>query len=160
MARPRILLADDHPDLLKALRGVMGELGEVVGAVTDGEALVRDAQRLKPDIIFTDISMPRMNGLDATRALQAQMPESRVIVLTSHQNPAYATLAFAAGARGYILKKTALYAELSQALLHVLAGDRYIGLGVRGEWESGGSASTSGLVGSGRPSMRIRGLAG
>ncbi len=153
MARPRILLADDHPDLLKALRGLLGELGEVVGTVRDGEALVQAGQRLKPDIIFTDISMPKMNGLDATRALQAQVPESRVIILTSHQEPAYVTLAFEAGARGYILKKTALYAELSQALLHVLAGDRYIGLEVRGEWGCEGSAFTSGLGRSERSSM-------
>jgi DNA-binding NarL/FixJ family response regulator len=154
MARPRILLADDHPDLLKALRDVMGELGEVVGTVGDGEALVQAGQQLKPDIIFTDISMPKMNGLEATRALQAQVPESRVIILTSHQEPAYVTLAFAAGARGYVLKKTALYAELSQALLHVLAGDRYIGLEVRGEWELGDGAFASGLIRSERPSMR------
>ena len=140
MARPRILLADDHPDLLKALRGLVSELGDVVGTVTDGQSLVQAAQRLKPDIIFTDISMPRMNGLEATRALQACLPQSQVIILTSHQEPAFVTVAFAAGARGYILKKTALYAELSQALLHVLAGDRYVGLGVRGEGELGGGA--------------------
>lgn len=155
MAGPRIVLAEDHPDLLKALRNVIGELGEVVGAVTDGQALVHAAQRLKPDIVFTDIAMPGMNGLDATRILQALAPESRVIIVTSYQEPAYVTLAFEAGARGYILKKTALHAELSQALLHVLAGDCYVGLGVRGEWEAGGRASTSGLAGSGRPSMRM-----
>ena len=138
MARPRILLADDHPDLLESLRDLVGKLGEVVGTVTDGQSLVQAAQRLKPDIIFTDISMPRMNGLDATRALQAHVPQSRVIILTSHQEPAYVAMAFAAGARGYVLKKSALHAELSQALLHVLAGDRYVGRGVRGEWELGG----------------------
>ncbi|MDP3089618.1 MAG: response regulator transcription factor [Nitrospira sp.] len=146
MARPRILLADDHPDLLMALRDLVGELGEVVGAVTDGQSLVQAAQRLKPDIIFTDISMPRMNGLEATRALQACLPQSRVIILTSHQEPAFVTVAFAAGARGYVLKKTALHAELAQALLHVLAGDRYVGLGVGGEQELGGGALTSGSV--------------
>jgi DNA-binding NarL/FixJ family response regulator len=144
MARPRILLADDHPDLLESLRDLVGKLGEVVGTVTDGESLVQAAQRLKPDIIFTDISMPKMNGLDATRALQAHVPQSRVIILTSHQEPAYVAMAFDAGARGYVLKKSALYAELSQALLHVLAGDRYVGPGVRGEWELGDSALTSG----------------
>ena len=144
MAGPRILLADDHPDMLEALCDLFGELGEVVGTATDGQSLVQAAQRLKPDIIFTDISMPRMNGLEATRALRACLPQSQVIILTSHQEPAFVTVAFAAGARGYILKKTALYAELSQALQHVLAGDRYVGLGVRGEWELGDGALTSG----------------
>jgi DNA-binding NarL/FixJ family response regulator len=144
MTRPRILLADDHLDLLKALRDLVGELGEVVGAVTDGQSLVEAAHRLKPDIIFTDISMPKMNGLDATRALQACLPQSRVIIITGHQEPVFVTMAFAVGARGYVLKQRALYEELSQALLHVLAGDRYVGLGVRGEWERGDGALTSG----------------
>ena len=99
--------------------------------VTDGQALVEAAQRLKPDIIISDISMPKLNGLDATRALQTSVPQSKVIILTVHQEPVYVSLAFEAGARGYLLKRTNLRTELSQALLHVLAGDRYIGLGVK-----------------------------
>ena len=144
MVRPRILLADDHPGLQAVLREVLSEMGEVVGTVADGQLLVETAQRLKPDIIVTDISMPRMNGLEATRALQVCLPQSRVIILTSHQEPAFVTAAFTAGARGYVLKQTAFYAELSQALLHVLAGDRYVGMGVREEQELGDSAVTAG----------------
>jgi DNA-binding NarL/FixJ family response regulator len=135
MTKPRILLADDHPEMLNALYGLLEDgLGEVVGMVADGEALVEAAQRLEPDIIIADISMPRLNGLDATRALQGCVPQSKVIILTVHREPVYVTLAFHAGARGYLLKRAALHAELSQALLHVLAGNRYIGLGVREEW--------------------------
>lgn len=135
MAKPRILLADNHPAILNALSGLLANgLGEVVAAVTDGEALVGAAQRLKPDIIFSDISMPGLNGLDATRTLQTCAPQSKVIILTSHQEPAYVTMAFNAGACGYLLKRTAIYEELSQALTQVLAGERYIGRGVREEW--------------------------
>jgi len=135
MKKPRILLADDHPEMLNALCGLLEDgLGEVVGTVADGEALVEAAQRLEPDIIISDISMPRLNGLDATRALQNCVPQSKVIILTVHREPVYVTLAFHAGARGYLLKRTGLHPELSQALLHVLAGDRYIGLGVSEEW--------------------------
>ena len=135
MKKPRILLADDHPGILKALCGLFEDgLGEVVGTVTDGQALVEAAQQLEPDIIIVDISMPVLNGLEATRALQATVPQSKVIILTSHCEPAYVNLALQMGARGYLLKRTSLYAELSQALLHVMAGDRYIGLGVRKEW--------------------------
>jgi DNA-binding NarL/FixJ family response regulator len=159
MASTRILLADDHPDLLKALRDLVSELGEVVGTVTDGQALVQAAQRLNPDVIFTDISMPKMDGLEATRVICAQVPGSRVIILSSFQEPAYVTLAFEAGACGYILKKTALRAELAQALLHVLAGDRYVGLGVRGERELGDSAALSEFDRSERPAMQSGGLA-
>ena len=134
MKKPRILLADDHPEMLSALCGLLEDgLGEVVGTVTDGQALVEAAQRLEPDVIISDISMPRLNGLDATRALQTCAPQSKVIILTVHREPVYVTLAFNAGARGYLLKRTAHHAELSQALLHVLAGDRYIGQGVREE---------------------------
>ena len=133
--RPRILLADDHPEVLDGLRGLLDELGEVVGIVEDGQALVEAARRLQPDIIISDISMPRMNGLDATRALQACAPQSKVIMLTVHREAVYLSLAFNAGARGYVLKRSAV-AELPPAVLHVLAGDRYIGQGVGGreEW--------------------------
>jgi len=145
MAKPRILLADDHPEVLDTLRGLLDELGEVVGIVEDGHALVEAAQRLQPDIIISDISMPRMNGLDATRALQACVPQSKVIILTVHREAVYLSLAFNAGARGYLLKRTAV-AELPRAVLHVFAGDRYIGQGVGGreEWASAeGDESTT-----------------
>jgi DNA-binding NarL/FixJ family response regulator len=118
-------------------------MGEVVGRVRDGRALVEEAQRLEPDIIIADISMPMMNGLEATRALQAVVPQSKVIILTGHRELAYVTLAFHMGARGYLLKNTSLHAELSQALLHVTAGDCYIGLGVREEWAPADGAESS-----------------
>jgi DNA-binding NarL/FixJ family response regulator len=133
MKKPRILIADDHPMVLAALRGLLEEHGEVVGEVTDGLALVKAAQRLEPDVIFSDISMPKLNGLDAVRALKICAPQSRVIIVTTYQEPVYMNLAFNAGARGFLLKRSTLAAELPQALLHVLAGDRYIGLGVREE---------------------------
>lgn len=133
MKKPRILLADDHPVVMEALQGLLAELGEVVGMVADGLALVQEAQRLEPDIILTDISMPKMNGLDAVRELQTWVPQCKVIVLTVHREPVYVSLALRAGACGYLLKRVSLYAELPQAVMHVLAGDRYLGLGVEEE---------------------------
>lgn len=133
MIKPRILLAEDHPLVRDALLGLLGELSEVVGVVGDGQALVEAAQELKPDIIISDISMPKLNGLDATRALQHCAPQSKVIILTTYQEPAYRTLALDAGARGFLLKNAALHEELPQALVHVLAGDRYMGRGVKVE---------------------------
>ena len=137
MAKPRILLADDHPEVLDNLRSILDELGEVVGIVEDGRALVEEAQRLQPDIIISDISMPRLNGLDAARALQTCAPESKVIMLTVHREAVYVSLAFNAGARGYLLKRSAV-SELARAVQHVLAGERYVGQGVAGreEWMS------------------------
>jgi len=136
MMKPRILIADDHPVVLDALRELLDDIAVVVGVVTDGQPLVEAAQRLEPDIIFVDISMPKMNGLDAVRALQVCVPQCKVIVLTVHREPVYVSLAFRAGARGYLLKRTSLYSELPQAIMHVLAGDRYMGLGVNAEGTS------------------------
>ena len=133
MTKPRILLAEAHKMVREALRDLLDELGDVVGTVRDGQALVKAAQWLEPDIILSDISLPKLNGLDATRALQTCSPQSKVIILMASRDPAYVTLAFNAGARGFLLKRTHLHAELSQALLDVLAGDRYIGLEVSEE---------------------------
>ena len=134
MKKLRILLADDHPEMLSAICGVLEDkLGEVVGTVADGEALVEAAQRLKPDIVIADISMPKLNGLEATRVLHASIPQSKVIILSVYREPIYVSLAFDAGACGYLLKRTGLHTELPKALLRVIAGDRYIGLGIREE---------------------------
>jgi DNA-binding NarL/FixJ family response regulator len=145
MPKPRILVADDHPVMLAALGGILDELGEVVGMVTDGQALVEAARRLQPDLIISDISMPRLNGLDATREIQMCAPQSKVIMLTVHREAVYVSMAFHAGARGYLLKQSAV-AELPQAVLCVLEGERYIGADVaaREEWMSadGDEAST------------------
>jgi len=120
--------------MLSAICGVLEDkFGEVVETVGDGEALVEAAQRLKPDIIIADISMPRLNGLEATRVLQASVPQSKVIILSVYREPVYVSLAFNAGARGYLLKRTGLHTELPKALQCVTAGDRYIGLGIREE---------------------------
>jgi DNA-binding NarL/FixJ family response regulator len=142
MDQPRILLADDHPDVLLALQSLLSELGEVVGTVTDGIALVEAAHRLTPDLIIADLSMPGLSGLEATRALRRSMPDSKVIILTVHRSPVYAALAFDAGACGYVLKRTAV-AELSQAVLHVLSGDRYVGQGVDVNGACGSPRETS-----------------
>ena len=133
MRIPRILLAENHPLVRDALLSLLGELGEVVGAVKDGQALIETAQWLKPDIIISDISMPKLNGLDALRALRTCAPQSQVIIVTTYQDPAYLISAFEAGARGFLLKSATLHTELPQALLHVLAGDRYIGQGMKVE---------------------------
>jgi|CXWL01.1.fsa_nt_gi DNA-binding NarL/FixJ family response regulator len=135
MTKPRILIADDHPEMLDTLRHIMDGLGEVVGTVADGQALVEAALRLKPDIILSDISMPKLNGIDATRALQHCVPHSKVIILTVHREAMYVSLAFEAGACGYLLKRSAV-ADLPHAIQHVLAGDRYLGQGVNDERNS------------------------
>ena len=125
MKKPRILMADDHSLILAALRKLVEVECDVVGTVEDGRALVGAAQKLRPDLILLDISMPLLNGLDAARQLTKLVPESKVIILTMHASPTYATEAFQAGASGYLLKRSAA-SELSQAIQSVLQGQKYL----------------------------------
>jgi len=125
VTRPRILMADDHSLVLAGLRRLVEEEGEVVGTVEDGRALVEAAQRLRPDLILLDISMPLLNGLDAARQLTQLVPASKLIFLTVHTTPTYVTEAFKAGAVGYLVKQSAT-AELKLAIQTVLKGQHYM----------------------------------
>lgn len=123
--RPRVLLADDHTLVLEGLRRLLDDQCELVGMVEDGRALLDAAPRLAPDVILLDISMPLLNGLDAARQLRTLVPRSRIIILTMHADPTYASEAFEAGAVGYLLKRSAA-SELATAIVAVLAGRRYL----------------------------------
>jgi len=125
MTKPRVLMADDHSLILAGLRKLVEGECEVVGTVEDGRALVAAAQTLRPDLILLDISMPLLNGLEAARQLHTLVPDSKLIFLTMHASPAYATEAFQAGASGYLLKHSAAE-ELSQAIKSVLQGRHYL----------------------------------
>ena len=125
MTKPRVLMADDHSLILAGLRKLVEVECEVVGTVEDGRALIEAAQRLRPDLILLDISMPLLNGLEAARQLTKLVPESKLIFLTMHASSTYATEAFQAGASGYLLKRSAA-SELSQAIKFVLQGRHYL----------------------------------
>ncbi len=125
MKKPRVLMADDHSLILAGLRKLVDGECDVVGTVEDGRALVEAAQKLRPDLILLDISMPLLNGLEAARQLRTLVPESKLIFLTMHASPTYATEAFQAGACGYLLKRSAA-SELSLAIKSVLQGQHYL----------------------------------
>jgi DNA-binding NarL/FixJ family response regulator len=125
MKKPSVLMADDHSLILAGLRKLVEGECEVVGTVQDGRALVEAAQTLRPDLILLDISMPLLNGLEAARQLRTLVPDSKLIFLTMHASPTYATEAFQAGASGYLLKHSAAE-ELSQAIKSVLQGRHYL----------------------------------
>jgi len=125
MNRARILLADDHVIIIEGLRRILEEQFELVGAVTDGMALVEAAKAHKPDIIVLDISMPLLNGLDAARILQKESTASKLIFLTMHTDSYFVQEAFRAGASGYLLKQSA-GEELITAINHVLQKKTYI----------------------------------
>ncbi|NOS79269.1 MAG: response regulator transcription factor [Nitrospira sp.] len=104
MKRTRILLADDHPQIRELLRVILEPEFKVVGAAEDGETLLQYAQSLQPDVIISDINMPKVDGLQAARLLKEIVPHTRVIFLTAHAEPSYVADAFAAGAAGYLVK--------------------------------------------------------
>jgi RNA polymerase sigma factor (sigma-70 family) len=123
--KARMLIADDHSILLAGLRRLVEDSCEVVGTVEDGRALVTAVEQLKPDVILLDISMPILNGLDAARLVKKSFPDTKLIFLTMHASPTYATEAFKAGANGYLLKQSAA-SELPQAIEAVLNGRTYL----------------------------------
>lgn len=123
----RVLLADDHPIVRNGIKAELEEMPgvEVVGEADDGREAIELSATLKPDLVFMDISMKGLNGLDATARLTKEMPEVRVVILSMHQNEAYFWQALKAGAAGYLLKKAAT-AELRSAVQRVLAGEIYL----------------------------------
>ncbi|MBS0184127.1 MAG: response regulator transcription factor [Nitrospira sp.] len=125
MKQPRVLMADDHSIMLAGVRKLIEDRCDVVGTVEDGRALLEAAERLKPDLILLDITMPLLNGLDAARQLKKSHPDVKLLFLTMHASPRYATEAFKAGGNGYLLKQSAV-SELSQAIEAVLQGKCYL----------------------------------
>lgn len=126
MTRSRILLADDHAVVIEGLRRILDRPEfQVVGVATDGRALLRAAERLKPDLIITDIAMPLLKGIDAAREILARKQKPKIIFLTMHPEVAYATAALAAGASGYVLKSAA-GEQLIGAIREVLKGHTYL----------------------------------
>jgi DNA-binding NarL/FixJ family response regulator len=125
MPRTRVLLADDHVVVAQGLETLLKESFDLVGVVHDGRALVAAAEKLRPDVIVTDISMPLLNGLDAIRQIRARRPETKVIVLTMHQETQLAVDAFRAGASGYLLKVSP-GEELITAIGQVALGRAYV----------------------------------
>jgi DNA-binding NarL/FixJ family response regulator len=123
--RPRVLLADDHTMLLDAFRRLLEPRCEIVGTAVDGRALVDLAANTRPDVIVLDISMPRLNGMDACAQLRRKMPESRLIFLTVNEDPDIAAEAIGLGASAYLLKSSAS-GELFTAIEEALAGKIYV----------------------------------
>ena len=124
-SRPKVLLADDHPMMLQGLRKILEPDCEVVGEAVDGPALVEAARRLRPDLVITDISMPEVDGIEATRRLRTAAPETKVLILSIHTEPSWVRSAFDAGAHAY-LPKTSASEEIETAVREVLKGRFYI----------------------------------
>src|SRR5688572_27426602 len=107
MTKPRVLLADDHTLVLEGFRKLLEKDFDLVGTADNGRALVSEAERLKPQVILLDISMPLLNGLDAARQIKKVTPDVKLVFVTVHADAAYVREAFRAGASAYVLKRSA-----------------------------------------------------
>ncbi len=125
MTKPRVLLADDHALLLGAFEKLLAGDCEIVGQVGDGRAVVDAAERLKPDVVVLDISMPLLNGLEAGRQIRQKLRDVKLVFLTMNEDPDLAAEAFRAGASAYLLKRSAA-SELLTAIREVMRARSYI----------------------------------
>jgi DNA-binding NarL/FixJ family response regulator len=124
-SRARVLLADDHRAMLDRLVALLSPEFFIVGAVTDGAALVEAVEDLHPDVVVLDISMPRVNGLEAAARVAAGASPPPMVCLTAHEEPDYVNAAWEAGVLGYVAKRC-LAADLPAAIRAALEGRRFV----------------------------------
>jgi DNA-binding NarL/FixJ family response regulator len=125
MDKPRLLIADDHKIFVEGMKRLLSADFDIAGVAEDGRKLVAAAEKLRPDVIVADISMPMLNGIDAVRQIKKAHPEITVVFLTMHPDAAYAVSAFKAGGSGYVLKNSAPD-ELITAIREGLQGRTYV----------------------------------
>jgi DNA-binding NarL/FixJ family response regulator len=127
MTKTRVLITDDHAivrDGISALLALTGDL-EAVGEATNGREALEMVKKLAPDVVLMDIAMPLMDGLEATRRIHKEFPNTKVIVLTQYEDREYVLPVIEAGASGFV-SKTAASSELTSAIRSVYRGDSFL----------------------------------
>jgi two-component system, NarL family, response regulator NreC len=127
----RVVIAEDHTILREGVRSLLSSNPDlrIVDEASDGRQALRSVEEHKPDLFITDLSMPRMSGVDVIKSVKKKSPQTKVLVLTVHKTEEYILATFRAGADGYLLKDST-YAELALAVKYVLNGKRYISPGI------------------------------
>jgi DNA-binding NarL/FixJ family response regulator len=125
LGKLRILLADDHLPFLHMVESLLVPACEVVGSVSDGQSLLDAARRLKPDVIVTDITMPILSGIEASRLLRDSGSAAKIIFLTVHSDVDFVQTCLAIGASGYVLKPRIMN-DLLHAIQEALVGRTFI----------------------------------
>jgi DNA-binding NarL/FixJ family response regulator len=121
----RLLIVDDNRVILDQLGQLLSEEFEVAGVARDGEEMIEAAERLRPDVIVADIAMPLLDGIEASRRILQNHPETLIVLLTMHREPALVRRAFAAGVRAYVHKLNAVE-EIAKAVHLVLRGEIFV----------------------------------
>jgi len=131
MKKTSIVIAEDHTILREGLQALLSGKKEfnVVGEAKDGREAIHSVEENKPDIILLDLSMPRMNGLEAIQEIKKRSVNTKILVLTVHKTEEYVLASLEAGADGYILKE-ATHSELLIAINNVLSGKPYLSPGI------------------------------
>ena len=124
---PRVLVVDDHAVIRRGVQGILSTYPEwdLCGETDNGQDAIRLAGELAPEVVIMDVSMPGMNGLEATRIIHEVLPDTKVLLLTLHSSSEFVRSAFRAGARGYVLKSDAEN-ELVRALNVVIGEGTYV----------------------------------
>jgi CheY-like chemotaxis protein len=120
-SRPRVLLADDYPDIVKAVSRLLADDCEIVGSVADGSALLETAQRLQPDVIVLDVNLPNVNSLEACREMTRVNPRTKVIMFTAMADPGTSQAFVDAGAFAFVSK---LASDDLLSIIQQLCNDR------------------------------------
>jgi DNA-binding NarL/FixJ family response regulator len=125
MAKPRVIIADDHTLLVEAFEKLLAPECDVVAKVADGRALVEAVKKLRPDVVVLDLAMPLLNGLDAARQIRQIDPSVRLVFVTMNEDPDLAAEAFRAGGAAYLLKRSA-GSELLTAIREAMKRRSYV----------------------------------
>lgn len=147
----RVLIADDHKIMLAGLRSLLEKQTDfdVVGEADNGRKAVQMAQEIKPDVVVMDVSMPDLNGIEATMQIIESLPETRVIALSMHSDKRFVVGMLRAGASGYLLKDCASQ-ELANAIVQVAGGKKYLSPEITGvvidDFLQGGSSEKGSTV--------------
>ena len=131
MEKKKILIVEDHTILREGLKSLLSTNPEIeiAGEAGDGREAIWLVEKLNPDMVLMDLSMPRMDGMQAIREIKRRWPEKRVLALTAHKTEEYVLATLKAGADGYLLKDST-YQEMMTAVRSVLSGKRYLSPGI------------------------------
>ncbi|MFT6447022.1 two component transcriptional regulator, LuxR family [Sulfitobacter pontiacus] len=140
----KVMIVDDHPMVAEGIQSILESYDDinVVGCLPNGRAAIDSVADLDPDVILMDLNMPEIGGLSATEILLERQPDTRIVILSMHDNPEYISSALSHGAMGYILKDVPTD-EIKLAIDTVMRGERYLCTGAQGSLEPKDAARES-----------------